>query len=432
MKNFKYFLLMLTIASFTMVSCGDDDSTPANVAITAITADGTSFEDGTAVSKDLNGASSATDVALNSTVTITFDKEIDATTATSSNVQILEAGSAVSATVSGAGASVTIKPNEDLKRGTSHTLSISNVAAADGGMFETVTRSFTTEGRAPVVVPNASAQVAYWNFDANTDDAVGDFNAENAIALTYGEDRFGQGNSTASFDGDETIIEVPEGSRLMDDGSIAISFWMKSNSTDHVNENGDPASMFVFGLGAFHGFQFEIPADFMSCKLAMTYELADGAGAGEDLWFPGNGQDNMNGGWQGWDFVADLTGSGGVAGLIMDKWVHIICSYDKATKKGQMFINGQLMKSQDFNLWPDGDPKRDVVGVLYNGDPVDVEDKLAFGFIKSADSPMWADTPWGDYYKPTANHFKGDLDDVRIFNAPFTIADAEALYNAEK
>ncbi|MFT4970815.1 MAG: hypothetical protein ACI9JY_000010 [Saprospiraceae bacterium] len=432
MKSIKFFLLMLIVASFTITSCGDDDSTPKNVAVTAITANGTSFADDTAVSKDLNGASSAMDVALNSTFTVTFDKEIDVVTAIGSNVQILENGSAVDAALSGTGSTITIIPTEDLKRGTFHTLNINNVAAADGGMFETVTRSFTTEGRAPVVVPNADAQRAYWNFDSNTDDENGEFSADKVIDLTYGEDRFGQGNSTASFDGNTTIVEVVDGSRLMESGSIAISFWMKINSIDHINQNGDPSGHFVFGLGAFQGFQFEIPADYTNCKLVASYELADGAGATEDLWFPGNGEDNMNGGWQGWDFVADLTGSGGVEGLIQDKWAHVICSYDKEERKGQLYINGELMKSQDFDLWPDGDLKREVQGVLYNGNPADVEDKLVFGFIKSADSPMWLDTDFGDYFKPTANHFKGDLDDFRIFDAPFSAADAAALYNAEK
>jgi hypothetical protein len=97
-----------------------------------------------------------------------------------------------------------------------------------------------------------------------------------------------------------------------------------------------------------------------------------------------------------------------------------------------MYINGELMKGQDFNLWPDASNPRTCTGVNYRGVDTDVENILAFGFVKSADSPMWADTPWGDYYKPTSNHFKGDLDDVRVFNAPFSADDAKNLYNAEK
>ena len=274
--------------------------------------------------------------------------------------------------------------------------------------------------------------IAYWSFDGDPDDKTGNYTTDNAVAITYGEDRFGQGNSTASFDGDESIIEVLNGDQLMDSDDITISFWVKTNSDGHVNANGDPANYFVFGLGAFFGFQFEIPADWNSCKLAMSYVLENGDKESEDLWFNGSGEDNMNGGWQGWDFVADLTGTGGVPSLLQDKWAHVICTYNATEKQGRMYINGELMKSQDFDLWPDGAPKKTVTGVSYRGMEIDVEPILAFGFIKSIDSPMWADTDWGDYFKPTANHFKGDLDDVRIFKTFYSPDDARDLYDSEK
>ena len=90
------------------------------------------------------------------------------------------------------------------------------------------------------------------------------------------------------------------------------------------------------------------------------------------------------------------------------------------------------MKSQDFDQWPEADAKRTITGVMYNGTEPDVENILAFGFIKSIDSEMWAEEAWGGYSFPTANHFKGALDDFRVFDAAFTGDDALALYNAEK
>jgi hypothetical protein len=97
-----------------------------------------------------------------------------------------------------------------------------------------------------------------------------------------------------------------------------------------------------------------------------------------------------------------------------------------------MYINGELMKSQDFDLWPDLDPKRTVTGVSYRGVAPEVEPILAFGFIKSIDSEVWAAESWANYFVPTSNHFKGDLDDVRVFSAPFSAQDARDLYDAEK
>lgn len=431
MKNFKYLSLLLLLAVLILPACGDDEpDAPNALTITAVTAAGTSFEDGADRASDLNGSASADNVALNAIITATFDRPVDAATATNSNITLSSAAGEETVSVTANASTVTIDPGEDLRRGTLYTLSMTGLKAADGGALAAVTRSFTTEGRAEVVAPNSDNMIAYWSFDGDATDATGTFDADNEVAITYGEDRFGQGNSSAGFDGDRSIIEIPGGDRLMND-NFTLSFWMKTNSQDHVNQNGDPASHFVMGLGAFLGFQFEIPADFSSCKLANSYVLADGSFTSEDMFFNGSGEDNMNGGWQGWDFVANLTGSGGVEALIKDKWVHIICTYEASEKLGRMYINGELMKSHDFDLWPDGAPKRDVAGAAYQGAD-DVEPILAFGFIKSIDSPKWADTPWGDYNKTTSNHFKGDLDDIRIFSAAYTAQDAKALYDAEK
>ncbi len=433
MKNTKILLLAAVCGLFLTVACDDDPPAPNDAMISSITASGTSFEDGSTVTADLNGAASAEDVALNSVITIVLDKEIDPATASASNITLTANGEAVGIDVNTTTSQVVITPQGDMQRGTAHTLTITGIMAADGGGFTTASRTFTTEGRAPVVVPNADNQLLYFSFDGSTADAMGSYTVDNVIDVEYGPDRFGQGNSSAVFDGNTSLIEVANGADLMAGDDFTASFWMKTNSADHVNAEGNPAGMFVFGLAAFEGFQFEIPADFGSCKLAMSYTNGDEF-LSEDLWFPGNGQDRDNGGWQGWDFVANLEASGGVAGLIKDQWVHIVCTYDAASKVGQMYINGELMKSQDFNLWPDGTPWQSISGVAYDETAVEPtwEKILAIGFIKSADSQEWADTPWGDYYKPTANHYKGDLDDIRFFDASFTSSDVEALYNAEK
>ena len=97
-----------------------------------------------------------------------------------------------------------------------------------------------------------------------------------------------------------------------------------------------------------------------------------------------------------------------------------------------MYVNGELMKSQDFDLYGDMHPARSAVGVGYDNVPASFENILALGFIKSIDSPEWAAEPWGNYFVPTSNHFKGDLDDVRVFSAAYSEADAKALYDAEK
>lgn len=432
MKNLKIAFLILVTISFFGISCGNDDADVVTDAmVTAINATGTSLEDGSAVEKDLNGASSATDVPVDAVFNIDFDKEITIASANNVNVTITPSGgSPVAATVTSTGTTVTLTPTDGLQRGTTHTLSVSEVMGIDGAMMGSVTRSFTTEGRAPVVVPKAANQIAYWTFDGAADDATGDFPASNVVAITFGEDRFGQGNSAAGFDGDESIIEIPNADRLLDGNSFTTSIWMKTDDVDHVNENGDPAGFFVLGLGAFMGIQLEIPSDQGFVKFASSYVLENGNGVSEDMFYSGDPLDATS--WQGWEFQKDIGGADGVRNLIANTWAHVIFSYDAPEKRGTLYINGDLVKAQDFDLWPDGDAKQTVTGVAYIGAEPDVENILAFGFVKSINSVMWEDTPWGDYAKPSANHFKGQLDDIRFFDATFSADDALSLYNSEK
>jgi hypothetical protein len=313
-----------------------------------------------------------------------------------------------------------------LASGALYELSFGNIESSDGEPLTPFSRAFTTEGTfAP------SGVVAHWNFESNANDVVGTWNPSEVIAITYEAGRNAAAGQAAVFDGDASIIEIPNGDQLMDTDDFTLSFWVKTNSSGHVNDAGDPAGYFVIGLGAFYGFQFEIAGNFSNVKLAARYELADGTTEGEDLWFPGDGVDNTNGGWQGWVFTRDLTGSGGVAGLIQDKWTHIVCTYDAESKVGSMYINGDLMKQQDFDLWPDDAPKRTVVGIDYAGAEPEVYPELAFGFIQSRAGTLWDSEPWGGYDFPTANHFKGSLDDISIFHTALTETEVELMYNSE-
>jgi hypothetical protein len=95
-------------------------------------------------------------------------------------------------------------------------------------------------------------------------------------------------------------------------------------------------------------------------------------------------------------------------------------------------MNGEKMKSFDFDLWPDGDAKRGVTGMKYGGTAPETVNELAFGFIQSRSGQLWDTEPWGGYDFPTSNHFKGQLDDVRIYHKVLTDKEIELMYNSEK
>jgi hypothetical protein len=403
-------LAFLTVSMATINSCKKDEDDPP-FALSSITAG----------SIDLNGASSATGVPANSTITATFTGNVDPASTVQLQRDYDDAN--LDVTVTASGNTLTIDPNNDLGNGTLYILSLNGIKSQKGETLASVDRSFTTEGG---FVP--AGQVAYWNFEDNANDAVGAYDpaAADVIGITYVAGRNANAGKAAAFNGQNSLIEIPNGPALMNTNNFTLSFWMNASSENKTSGH------FVMGLGAFKGFQFEIPGDFSSVKLAAQYDLGNGSTGSEDLWFPGDGKDANNGGWQGWDFVKDLTATGGVPTLIKDKWAHIVCTYNATTKKGTMYINGEKMKSQDFNLWPAEDAKRGVTGLKYGGTAPEVGNKLAFGFIYDRSSQLFSAEPWGNYANPDANHFKGQLDDVRIFHAALTEQEAKLVYDSEK
>lgn len=415
MKNvFKSVLWSCAMAATVFLYSCDNEDDPIAFTLVSLTAGDI----------DLNGATTATGVPSDASIVATFSKEVSASDLEISLLQDYDdANFSINTSVDGSTVTIT---TEGLGSGALYELNLAKIVAADGDVLPATARTFSTAG---FFVP--AGTLAYWPFDGDANDAIGNFDpsASGIVALTFGADPTGAANKAAVFDGDATIVEIPNGDQLMNTSHFALSFWVKASS-DHTNADGNPAGHFVLGLGAFYGMQFEIPGDFSSCKLAGRYELGNGETASEDLWFPGNGQDKDNGGWQGWDFVKDLTASGGVAGLLQDKWAHVVCMYDGTSKKGTMYINGELMKSQDFNLWPEGDAKRTVVGMKYGGIEPDVVNELAFGFIQSRAGTMWDAEPWGGYDFPTANHFKGSLDEVRIFHKTLTADEIRLMYES--
>ncbi|MGB9747089.1 MAG: LamG domain-containing protein [Bacteroidales bacterium] len=221
------------------------------------------------------------------------------------------------------------------------------------------------------------------------------------------------------------MIEIPNGDQLINTHDFTISFWVKTNSADKTSGH------FVLGLGAFYGIQFEIFGGYDGAKFAIRYELGDGTTAPEDMWFPSDATDNTNGGWQGWDFAKPIPKDQMVA-MLKDNWLQVVYTYNSAERKGTLYYNGEKMKSFDFDLWPDNDPKRTVVGLKYGGVAPEVVNELAFGFIQSRAGTLWDNESWGGYDFPGANHFKGLLDDVRIFHKALTATEINLMYNSEK
>lgn len=425
MKLTKTLLSMLAFCSILIfTACNDDDEAAPALTVQSISATGTDLESGDEVNRDLNAATAAENVPLQPVITVTFSSEVDPATATSANVTLTaDGGGTVPVNVTASGRTITVTPQQELERGTSYTLSLSNnIRSTAGGTFMSVTRTFTSAGRAEVDPPQAAAQIAYFNFDGNADDAVGEFDADEVIDIEWVADRFGQMESAAQFNGNTSIIEVPNGIDLLTD-NWSLSYWALVDTTDHLDANGNNAGHFILGVGAFHGFQVEVPGNANFWKMAGSYSTPEGNTVPNDFFVNGDGQDASNGGWAGVEFERDVPG--GLKTILAQNWVHVVVTYNATDNTRSVYMNGELIQRDNL-----GNANLNFNGLQFSGSD-EVGTKLAFGFPFDRSSTMWQNEPWANYNAPTANHFKGILDDVRFFSQALTEAEVQTLYSAE-
>ncbi|AMM50432.1 hypothetical protein TH61_03470 [Rufibacter sp. DG15C] len=413
--------LLVLVALFSFTACSDDeDDNPTKFELKSLMA-------GTV---DLNTATAATNVPTNAAIKATFSVPVNATSATNTNITLKKQGdtNAVPATVTTSGMEVTLTPSAPLVAGTTYTLSMGALTAADGQTMAAMTKTFTTAGTAPL-----PGVIAHWSFDGNANDQVGAFSApaSGVVAITYGEDRKGQAGKAAVFNGTTSIIEIPNGEQLLNSSNFTLSFWMKATSAGQVDGSGNPKAHFVMGLGAFHGLAFELGADYNTAKVVARYEWGNGTTSPGDFFFNGDGMTGTSGGWEAIEVEKNLTAAGGMAALVKDKWAHIAVVFNGTAKTRSLYVNGVLMERDNFMLLPSASIERTMKGLKYDANP-EVENKFAFGFNQSRGGTLWASEPWGGYNQTTANHFRGSLDEVRIFHTALTDAEVLAMYNAEK
>ena len=420
MKTKKITLMIISAILLMAVmfqSCGTD-SKPLDLNIESMTVGG----------MDLNTATSPVNVPADAVILVTFNSNVKASTANSANITLVQDydNQDIPMAITVNGATITIQPEEELGSGALYQLTLSSgLLNEDDQPLANTSRTFKTAGTF-----SPAGMIAHWTFENSADDVVGNYNASGEVDITYTASRNGEAGQAATFNGNTSIIEIPNGDELINTSDITLSFWVKTNSGGHVNENGDPAGHFVMGLGANQGIQYEVSANYESAKFAIQFETADGTAAGEDMWLPAEATDRNSGGWQGWDYARSLTPQQ-MVNLLKDNWLHVTLSFNGDQKKARLYYNGDLMKSFDFNLWPADAIQRTVIGLKYNGQSPEVENELAFGFIQSRAGNLWSNEPWGGYDFPTSNHFKGQLDDIKVFHKTLTDGEVKLMYESE-
>ncbi len=368
---------------------------------------------------DLNGATSPTNVPSDPTIVATFTVGVNAASVTNAITLVRDYDKKnIDLTVTVSGSTITIVPNEGLGNGALYSLSFSSaITSTDGQGLAAVKRTFTTIG---TFVPDG--MIAYYSFENTAVDVLNHYNPMigGVRDLTYASSYSTTAGMAAKFNGTTSLIEIPKGDSLMRADDFTITFWVYADSTSRKGQ-------FVMGLAGWYGFQFEIFGAYDGCKLAAQYITGTATSASQDLFFNGDGKTKDNGGWKGYTFCKDLTTSGGVRFLLGSKWAQVVCRFTGSTKIATMYINGEKMKEQDYNLYDA--PMTQATGLIYNG--AAGNNTFVFGFIQDKTNPTIADD-WAQYENTANNHFKGMLDNVRVFHKALTEKEIQMMYDSEK
>lgn len=426
MKQTKLWLTMLLVGStMAFLSCSSDDDNDggtANMTITSIVANGTDLESGDDIEVDLNGATAAENVPLDASIDITFSKNVDNATATSSNVTLKKGSDAVDTDVSASGNTITLVPSEDLEQGTTYTLTVTGaVKASDGGAFTEVSRTFRTAGRGEVSPPQAENQIAYWNFNGSAVATEGDFETV-FEQVTYTTDRFGFTNSAAEFGGASEagqgdIIEIEASDDLITP-SRTISVWFKVDKEDYNS------SRFLMGMAAERGFFMELGSEGIAWLKLPTSHALDPDPMGHE--FGINWSDPNGDGAVGGQILYEYEGS--ISDLVADgEWHQLVLAYDAGTSMKTIYVDGNKIMELDIDSDTDEWYLKNLA-IDTRGVEETIDTKLAFGYAGSRDNQA---TDWANYANAT-NTFKGLMDDVRIFSVGLSATEVKTLYDAEK
>lgn len=403
---------MAGVIGFT--ACNDDEEeAPSTMSVSSITT-----TDGT----DLYGATNASNVGTDQSVTIVFSAAVDATSLGS--VGIYNGSTEVPSAVTASGSTVSIDPTESLFGGTIYTVKVEGVKSTDGATVATTNVNFTTAGIGLGTAPQASEQIMYLQLNGNYADVLGNANMANA-SNSWTVDRFGEADGAIWLDGaagGPGTGDMVEFSGDFINPSMTVSTWFKVNPADF------PGSLVMFGLAVERGFFLEVGGNIEWLKFATSHKVSPDPGSHffGTAWTDPNGSGNV-----GDAILANYSGS--ITDLVTSEWAHIVMTYDATTSIKSIYVNGTLARQDDLAWDPTSEWNLGDLAIADQadgtGDPIaGIDPKLTLGYFCSAANTA---TGWADAANAT-NTFKGAMDDFRIWDVALTQQQVVQLFDAEK
>ena len=430
----KIFGLIGLIGLMTFSGCKDD--APSALAIVSITSTGTNLTTGASQTVDLNGTTSPTDVPTNGVVTVTFSKPVNGATVTSTSITLSDGTTNIPLTITTTGAAVAIAPTAELVRGTLYTISVTSaVIATDGGKFTTASRTFTTAGRKPPVVPQSSKLVVYVPFESVVADKQGHTVLNSAVTFTT--DRFGNFNGCADFNGTTNYVGIQYAAD-MSNANTTVSYWIKLPTSqaykDHIGLTSTGTKNYVtFAIGGNNG-TFHQWKRFTCCGL--TYDIdvleyfTNHKNSGNASTLAGSSIEMKNEGKPGGDKIVEVNNIPWLESNT-GKWMHIVTSWNAATRTKSFYING--VPSTVYKLTPSAEYALD--DAIIDAAGIDLDATNSKNLYLGSGVPYWATkttsgiTPFRSGI-PFA--YKGQMDDFRMYSVALSNAEVLSLYEAEK
>ncbi len=251
------------------------------------------------------------------------------------------------------------------------------------------------------VDPNTIATsnlIAHFPFDGNGNERIANLTPEVTTGVTYVAGRRHQAYQGA--DNARLLYTLPANSKMKDLKSFTVAMWIKSPLV-----TGDPEQT-VFEIGRssdlFWGnlkvglLRLSPTADSLNLK---AFFFKDGV--------PWSGQ--------------HISYSNKL--FAINRWMHLVYTYDAATSKFMIYKDGAKVTTNDGveNRWAAGD---------------DVNPRPALGELKFKDADKINIGAWRPKSEGTANDawmgwFKGNLDELRVYDKALSATEVKALYDAE-
>ena len=225
--------------------------------------------------------------------------------------------------------------------------------------------------------------VAFYPFSGSFENSAGTvINPTENQGATFAADRFGNENSSAYFDGNETYLEIPDNDvfSISTTGALTISVWV---SPEVLNFQKAEAGGYVHWMGKGMPHQHE-----------WVFRMYN-----KDL---SQGQENRPNRMSAYAF--NLEGGLGAGSYVQEQvqeneWIHFVARYDVQANKITLFKNG-VQKDQD-----------DLYDATYG---VQVQNGTAP--LRLGTRSQWS-------------YFQGRIDDLRIYNRALTDSEILELFN---